>query len=198
MKILRLSLFALLLLIVGILGLIIGALTLGDYSPNMLLEMISGETPQAKITSYLQAIQSQDRAAALDVWILPSDSSATYTELSKRRDLVTDELLALKITGFTIYEPQWWGTCCEPGVTRHARNAGGARVQVQVLDVAGHPRDYTFDVFVDGSYFGDAIGNPYRHWFLRDVYPRGELPIYWQLLYTEEVHYPELSTETPP
>jgi len=102
---------------------------------------------------------------------------------------VTDELLALKITGFTIFEPQWWGTCCEPGVTHHARNAGGARVQVQLLDADGHPWGYTFDVFFDGVYFGDAVGNPYRHWFLRDVYGRGELPIYWQLLATEEVHY---------
>ena len=190
MKIFRLTLYGFLLMIVGLSGFIVCALTLGDYSPNMLLEIISGETPQAKITRYLQAIQAQDRAAALDVWILPVDSSVTFTKLSERRDLVTDELLALKITGFTIYEPQWWGTCCDPGVTRHARNAGGARVQVQVLDAVGHPWGYTFDVFVDGPYFGDAIGNPYRHWFLRDVYARGELPIYWQLSYTEEVHYP--------
>jgi hypothetical protein len=190
MKILRLALFCLLLVIVGLSGFIVSALTLGDYSPNMLLEMVSGETPQAKISRYLQAIQAQDRSAALDAWILPLDSSVSFTALSERRDLVTDELLALKITGFTIFEPQWWGTCCEPGVTRHARNAGGARVQVQVLDADGHPWGYTFDVFVDGSYFGDAVGNPYRHWFLRDAYAQGELPIYWRLLYAEEVHYP--------
>ena len=73
---------------------------------------------------------------------------------------------------------------------QHLPSVSGARVQVQVLDADGHPWGYTFDVFVDGSYFGDAVGNPYRHWFLRDAYAQGELPIYWRLLYAEEVHYP--------
>jgi len=190
MKILRFVLYGLLLLLVGIAGFIIGALTLGDYSPNMLLELVSGETPQVKITRYLQAIEAQDRAAALAAWSLPSDKAGTFAQLSERRNLVTDELLARKITHFTISEPQWWGTCCDPGVTHLARNAGGARVRVQVLDANGQPWSYTFDVFINGPYFGDAIGNPYRHWFLRDVYPHGEIPVYWPLVYTAEVHAP--------
>lgn len=33
-------------------------------------------------------------------------------------------------------------------------------MQVQVLDADGHPWQYIFDVFVNGSYFGDAAGNP--------------------------------------
>ena len=190
MKILRFVLYSLLLLLVGIAGFIIGVLTLGDYSPNMLLELISGETPQAKITRYLQATEAQDRAAALDAWSLPSGKAGTFAQLSERRDLVTDELLARKITHFTIFEPQWWRTCCDPGVTHLARNAGGARVRVQVLDANGQPWSYTFDVFINGPYFGDASGNPFRHWFLRDVYPHGELPVYWPLLYAAEVHAP--------
>ena len=190
MKILRTALSALLLVIVGLTGFIVSALTLGGYSPNMLLELISGETPQARISTYLKAIQAQDRAAALDAWVLPPANSVTFDELSARRASVTGELLARKITGFTIFEPQWWGTCCEPGVTQHARNAGGARVQIQVMDAAGHPWSYTFDVFIDGAYFGDAAGNPYRHWLLRDVYAHDALPIFWPLLYTEGVHAP--------
>ncbi len=71
MKILRITLSALLLVIVGLSGFIVSALTIGDYSPNMLLELIAGETPQARISTYLQAIQAQDRAAALDAWVLP-------------------------------------------------------------------------------------------------------------------------------
>jgi|WetSurSiteA1Bulk_404760.scaffolds.fasta_scaffold72907_2 hypothetical protein len=189
-KFLRLALYSFLFLIVGGLGFVLGALLLGDLSPNMLLEMISNETPQAKITRYLQAIQSQDRDAALGAWILPSDSSMTSKDLIERRDLITDELLSLKISEFTIFELQWWGTCCDPGVTRHARNAGGARVAVQVLDANGQPWIYTFDVFTNGSYYGDAVGNPYRHWFLRDVYPQNELPIFWPLLYSEGVRSP--------
>ena len=92
--------------------------------------------------------------------------------------MVTDDLLAKKITEFTVFEPQWWRTCCEPGVTHHTRNAGGARIQVQVMDAVGYPWLYTFDVFVEGPYFGDAGGNPYRHWILRDAYAHDALPIY--------------------
>ena len=189
-KIFRLILYSVLILLGGVIGLLMGTLTIGGLSPNMLLEFVSGETPQARITAYLQAIQSQDRAAALDVWRLPADGTDTFAAMSERRNSVTDELLARKITDFTIFEPQWWSTCCEPGVTHQSRNAGGARVQVQVLDAQAQLWIYIFDVFVDGPYFGDAAGNPYRHWLLRDVYPPDELPITWKLLYTGEVHYP--------
>lgn len=187
LKVLRFTSFILLLTFIGGTGFILGALTLGEYSPNMLLELVSGETPQAKITGYLTAIQAQDRVAAIDAWALPAENSAAFKPLSERRDLITDELLALQIKGFTIFEPQWWRTCCDPGVSHHARNAGGARVQVQVLDAYSHPQTYTFDVFTNGAYFGDAAGNPYRYWFLRDVYPHGELPIFWPLVYSESV-----------
>ena len=88
----------------------------------MLRERIAGETPQAKITAYLQAIQSGDRTAALDAWKLPSAGAISFAELTERRNQVTDELLSRHITGFTIFEPEWWSTCCEPGVTRHARS----------------------------------------------------------------------------
>ena len=185
-RIISLIVYSIIVLVVGLVGFTLGALTVGELSPNMLLEVISGETPQAKIAAYLQAIQAQDRDAALDIWIPPSSNP----ELYDRRNQVTDELLAHKITGFTIFEPQWWKTCCEPGVVFDARNAGGARVRVQVLDQSGQPWSYNFDVFVDGPYFGAAEGNPYRHWMLRDVYPAGDLPLYWRLLYTGTIQYP--------
>jgi hypothetical protein len=198
MKILRVALYSLLLLLVGSAGFISSALLLGDFSPNMIIELVLGETPQAKITAYLQAIQVQDRAAALDAWMLPAASTESFAELNERRNLVTDELLARQITGFTIFEPEWWSTCCDPGVIHHVRNAGGARVQVQVLDAQGQPWLYTFDVFVNGPYFGDAAGNPYRRWLLRDVYPLGEPPAFWTLLYTGELHYPQSSEKSTP
>ncbi len=188
MKILRIALYCLLLMLTGLAGFAVGVLTLGGYSPNMLLEVACGETPQARITTYLRAVEAQDRAAALDAWWLSAAGSGTFTGLVDRRDRVTDELLAHQITGFTIFEPEWWSTCCDPGVICDARNAGGARVHVQVLDKLGQPWSYTFDDFVDGVYFGEAAGNEYRRWILRDVYPRGDLPIYWRLVYTEEIH----------
>ena len=72
-RILRIALHGILLLAAGLAGFVIGLLTLGGYSPNMLLELVSGETPQAKIKPYLEAIQAQDREAALDAWFWHSD-----------------------------------------------------------------------------------------------------------------------------
>ena len=119
---------------------------------------------------------------------LPRAADGTLDDLGQPQP---DELLARQITQYTIFEPQWWSTCCGQGVTPHARNAGGARVPVQVLDAQGQPWSYVFDVFVDGTvYFGDAEGNPYRHWLLRDAYPHGEPPLYWTLVYTGSVHAP--------
>ena len=185
-KLLRITLIGFLLLLVGLVGFVAGVLTLGEYSPNMLLELIFGQTPQAKITRYLESIQSQDREAALEAWFLPASTSMTFPALSERRVQVTAELLTRQITGFTIFETEWWRTCCEPGVTCQSRNAGGARVRVQVLDAHGRPWQYTFDVFTLGPYFGAAAGNPFRYWQLRDVYLSDELPIFWTLSSTRD------------
>jgi len=188
-KILRLALSTALLAIVGIggviIGILIGAISLGDYSPNMLLELITSETPQAKISAYLDAIKAQDRDAALAAWHSLGSGTDRADQMNDRRNKVTDELLSHHITNYMIFHPEWWRTCCEPGVTDLPRNAGGARIRVQVMDDRNNAWQYTFDVFAeDGAYFGDAAGNPYRHWQLRDVYPHGEAPIYWDLIYT--------------
>jgi hypothetical protein len=75
-KILGVLLYLSLLVLVGCAEVFIGAVVLGDYSPNMLLELAAGETPQAKIKAYLTAIQAQDREAALAAWSLPDPGSA--------------------------------------------------------------------------------------------------------------------------
>lgn len=189
--VIRFFLYLLLIILAGAAGIFIGTVVIGDFSPNMLLELAAGETPQTRINIYMKAIQAQDRSAALSAWTLPATSSVHYTELSARREQVTDELLARQITGFTIFEPEWWSTCCDPGVTRQARNAGGARIAVQVLDAQGQPWVYILDVFVTETvYFGGAEGNPYRHWQLRDVYLGGDRPIYWGLVYAGSVTTP--------
>lgn len=97
MKIIRIALYCLMLVLVGIAGFVIGALTLGDYSPNMLLELVSSETPRAKITAYLQAVQAQDWDGAMAAWTLPASSSRSFAELSERRNQVTDELLPVRL-----------------------------------------------------------------------------------------------------
>jgi len=187
MKIVRGIGVSLLALLAGALGFALGALTLGDYTPSMLLEWVAGETPQAHIRAYLRAVEAQDRQAALAAWTLPAPERARFAELERRRAAATDELLARRIRDFTLFEPQWWRTCCEPGLAA-ARSAGGARIRVQVIDAEGEPWQYTFDVFAaEQPYWGAAGGNPYRHWLLRDVYPAGEPPLYWPLTYSGEV-----------
>lgn len=189
---------------VGVIGIIFVGISIGVFLlftliPNTILEQLKGETPQAKIIAYLQAIQRNNREVALNLWELEFSQPEQYEALSQRREQVTDELLALEITDFTIFEPEWWTTCCEPHVICGAHNAGGARIQVQVLDDKGMPLLYTFDVFTrEQPYWGDAMGNPPRHWVIRDIYALGQEPLFWQLVYESNIRYLEWKPTTTP
>jgi hypothetical protein len=157
---------------------------------NAARERVMGETPQAKITGYLKAIQRGDRSAALEAWEVGAPQQQHYAALSQRREKVTDELLAPGISGWRVLEIEWWTTCCEPHVTCSVRSAGGARIQVQVLDDDGNPLRYTFDVFArEQPYWGDAMGNPVRRWVIRDVYAAGEEPLFWRWVHESGVRY---------
>lgn len=104
---------------------------------------------------------------------------------------MTCELLAADLQDdFLMLHTEWWRTCCEPGVICDSRGAGGARISVQFLDQQGLPVVYIFDVFHrDGSYWGGAAGYPPRHWVLRDVYARGQEPLFWRYVSEPKVHY---------
>jgi len=157
---------------------------------NAAREWAMGETPDAKIEAYVQAIRRGDRQAALGAWELGSPQQPHYEALEKRRQQVTDELLALGISEFNILDYEWWTTCCEPHVICDARNAGLARVQVQVLDNQANPQSYVVDVLTrEQPYWGDAMGNPFRRWVIRDVYPAGEEPLYWRWVHESQVRY---------
>ena len=168
----------------------VGAFLLATTLPVDWRERLTGKTPEAEISAYLQAILSQDRQAAIDLWEAQAPDSDRLTRLEQRRQQVTDELLALGMSEFTTFQPQWWTTCCEPQVTCNSRAAGGARIQVQVLDSTGMPRIYVFDVFArEQPYWGDAMGNPSRDWVLRDVYALDQEPLFWRLVYESNVRW---------
>lgn len=152
---------------------------------KLLRERMTGETPQYKVKAYVLAIARGDKAVALDQWELPSLSNQEQMDtLVEEAKQVTSDLLATELNPrFTILHLEWWGTCCEPSVSSDPRDAGGARMHVQLLDKNGTPLVYIFDVFVrDLPYWGAAEGYPLRHWIIRDVYPEGQEPLYWRFV----------------
>ena len=159
----------------------------------ILQERITGNTPEARIKTYVNAVLRGDEEAALAVWELPSWElpNGQSVALAERRQAVTRELIAADLQDdFLILRTEWWRTCCEPGVTCDSRNAGGARISVQFLNQQGLPVVYFFDVFHrHGSYWGAAAGYPTRHWTLRDVYAQDQEPLFWRWVYEPEVRY---------
>ena len=164
-----------------------------DGLPALLVERVRGETPQARVDAYVQAVLAGDEEAALAAWTLPGPerSDELSAALRQRRRDVTRQLIAADLDeAYTITDVEWWTTCCEPHATCDARNAGGARVRVQLLDRDVLPVAYVFDVFHrDGPYWGAALENPPRRWTLNDVYPRGEEPLFWRYTTTCETEW---------
>jgi hypothetical protein len=177
----------------ALLGIVIGFLG-GQFltQGNVFVERILGETPEARIAAYVRAVSSGDRTAALGAWQLPdSGDDARLNELARRREEETGRLMDMGIRDeYLILDRQWWSTCCEPNVSCEFRNAGGARMTVQLLDASGRPIAYVFDVFArEQPYWGDATGNPLRQWIIRDVYPEAEEPLYWPLVHEGQVRW---------
>ena len=164
------------------------------------VEQLTGETPEAKIDTYVRAILRGDTESAYAAWelpdwdLLPEGRSAL---LAARREQVTRDLLAAGIQDdYMTLHVEWWRTCCEPGPICDSREAGGARVSVQFLDQEGRTLSYTVDLFTrGGAYWGGATGYPPRQWVLRDVYPAGQEPIFWNLVHESAVR--SLGTITP-
>jgi len=168
----------------------VAAILLATTLPVDWRERLTGETPQAEISAYLKAILRGDRQAALDLWEVQAPDPDRLARLQRRREQVTDELLALGMSEFTAFQPQWWTTCCEPQVTCVSSGAGGARIQVQILDSAGMPRIYVFDIFArEQPYWGEAMGSPPRDWVLRDVYALDQEPLFWRMVYESNVRW---------
>ncbi|HEX5417311.1 MAG TPA: hypothetical protein VFZ25_16725 [Chloroflexota bacterium] len=152
----------------------------GAFSP---WERLTGETPSAKVDAYVEAVARGDETAALARWELPTwNLPNERTDALRARRLETTRALitAGMRSEVTIRSAEWWRTCCEPGVIHSAADAGGARLTVRLTDRNGATHVYTFDVFNrDGAYWGAAMDFPARHWVVRDVYPVGQLPLFW-------------------
>ncbi len=147
-----------------------------------IVEPVTGESPQAKVQAYVRSISSHDEPAALNLWELPGTGlpAERTAELAQRCERITHALIDEGIRPDTsILGIEWWRTCCEPGVTQDARDAGGARLRVQLVDARGGPQLYIFDVFTREPYWGAAADYPPRQWILRDVYPLGQDPLFW-------------------
>jgi len=148
---------------------------------NRLVERLIGETPQAKVSSYLDLVASGAREKALVVWpALWPANERLGPEYELRRQSVTTELgeLGAELT-HRVLRIEWWGTCCEPHVITDSRDAGFGRLWVEVSR-GDEAKQYVFDVIVPrGPYWGEIQGYPVRHWRIVDVYPVGEEPLLW-------------------
>lgn len=144
---------------------------------NHLVERVSGETPQAKVSSYLALVARGERDKALALWPANEWPGAEY---EARRHSVTTELERLgPELSHQVLKIEWWGTCCEPHITTDSRGAGFARLWVEVSG-GNEPKQYVFDLFVPGGYWGWMEGYPVRHWPIVDIYPAGEEPLVWR------------------
>lgn len=150
-----------------------------EFSP---WQRIAGETPSAKVDAYVRAVARGDEAAALDLWELPAVDlpNGRSTALRQRRVDVTRGLIAAGIRpDAAIRSIEWWRTCCEPGLIDGPRSAGGARLQVRLVDRSGTALDYVIDVFDRDGGSSGLRALLTRHWVVRDVYPSDQPPLFW-------------------
>ena len=161
-----------------------------DWALNQVhttVERLLGETPEAKLTSYLDAVKSGVRNTALACWPAREHLGADY---ETRRQQVTEQLLALGSSlRHQVLEVEWWRTCCEPGRVADPDIAGMARMQVEITDEQGRTLPYVFDIGTTTQYRGDAGDDPVRRWVLWDVYLSDEPPLVfrWPLRPTSEL-----------
>ncbi len=146
----------------------------GVFTP--LIEKIINESPEAKISIYLQAVSKGDKGTALNVWqfSVSNPESADQLLLKERREKITDGFIKAKINpSFKIINIEWWTTCCTPSITENPKGAGRAVVKVE-LNIDNEKKVYVFDLYVydkEGNYAGEAMGYPVRHWLIGDIYP---------------------------
>lgn len=144
---------------------------------NRLAERVSGETPQAKASSYLALVARGDRDGALALW--PANERLGLEYEVRRHSITTGlETLGPELS-HRVLKIEWWSTCCEPHIITDSPEAGFARLWVEVAR-ASEARQYVFDVLVPGGYWGWMEGYPVRHWQIVDVYLVGEEPLVWR------------------
>lgn len=149
---------------------------------NPYIENILNETPQAKVTEFVNAISQKNRTKAFDLWKLPENyDTGKLNDLKERKEKITSELLNKNISSrFVIENIELWRTCCMLGIINDYKGAGGARLRVKLISENNAELYYNIDVFTrETTYFGDAAGYPVRNWVIRDIYMDGDSPIFW-------------------
>lgn len=143
---------------------------------ELVIEKMSGRTPEVKIESYIRAVSGGDKEQAFAVWNLPemdksSVSSAEYYDnLKKQRETSTQDLIAKKISPeFKIKNVEWWSTCCEPHILDNSRSAGRAKFYVELTDSNSAKSTYIFDLSVPGGYDGGLTSHYVRNWEIDSV-----------------------------
>lgn len=156
---------------VAVLGLVLCAayVWLTHGSGHIVAEWVLGESPQARLEDFMQAIQRDDRKAALACW-----RAAGLAGDDARHIQVTDGLVSLGPgVRYRILMTQWWAAwCCEPGLVEDPGLANVARLQVEITNSKGHSRQYVFEVRARAILGSEPPGGrPVRCWALADVYP---------------------------
>ncbi|NOQ68102.1 hypothetical protein GQ568_01520 [Patescibacteria group bacterium] len=164
------------LIMFSMLAVIVGFFIDSNYGiSSLIVEKIQNETPEAKITSYIQAVSNGDKEKALSFWEISESYglSLKYCDKIKNRgEQITKDLIKKKIKPeFVITNIEWWSTCCMPSIIDNPRFAGKAKVYVRLTDSNNIRYAYIFDVIVPRGYEGGLSGHSVRHWVLYDVYP---------------------------
>lgn len=150
---------------------------------SLIIEKITGKTPEAKIENYIKTVSGGNKEKAFAVWDLPkidtsSASSANYyEELKTQRETFTQDLIAKKISpNFKIKDIEWWSTCCEPHVIQNPRAAGRAKFHVELTDSNNTKSTYIFNLEVPGGYDGGLTRHYVRDWKITEAYPENGYP----------------------
>ena len=149
---------------------------------SLLIEKITNENPEAKVTAYIQAVSNGDKEKALDFWNISESyelNSEYQQRIKDRGERITKELIEKKIkSDFAITHIEWWSTCCIPSVIENSRVAGKAKVYVQLTYLNNIKSVFIFNVIVPGGYTGVLAGHSVRHWVISDIYSKDEKPVF--------------------
>jgi hypothetical protein len=143
---------------------------------ELVIEEVTGKTPEAKIEKYINAVSGGDKEQALAAWNIPSQNESSvlpaeyYENLKVQRETTTQELIAKKLSSnFKIKNIEWWSTCCEPHVLDNSRAAGRAKLYVELTDSNNAKFTYIFDLSVPGGYNGGLTSHYVRDWQIDSV-----------------------------
>lgn len=140
------------------------------------LAAVTGDTPEARIETYVRAVARGDERGAIDEWQIWT-TGPQRNALVERRASTTRALIAAGLReGTTVVEREWWSACCELRVIPDRGGSGVLRAQVRIASRTGGERVMVFDVVArDTQPVWEGL--PARQWALSDVYSSAEAPL---------------------